>query len=245
MRQNILILGATSSIARAIACEFAARGDNLYLASRDTEELSKIATDLTIRYQTVSYWGKFNAQDFAAHESFWQKVLQTMSHIDGVVMAFGSLGDLKKTGEFANDHQVVTDNFIGAVSILNYCAAYFSTQKKGFVIGLSSVAGDRGRQSNYIYGAAKSALTTYLQGLRNRLFPFGVRVITVKLGFVDTAMTFGQPRLFWVAKPSKVAEKIVRLLHSSRDVVYLPWFWRYIMALIKTVPEKIFKRLKL
>lgn len=245
MARNILILGATSSIARALAEKFAAHGDNLFLASRDAEELAKIGTDLIIRYQQKVYWKKFNAQEFSTHELFWQEVLQTMQTIDGVVLAFGTLGEATQIGYFPNDHQVITDNFTGAVSILSYGANYFTTQRKGFIIGLSSVAGDRGRQSNYLYGAAKSALTVYLQGLRNRLFPFGIRVITIKLGLVDTAMTFGRPNLFWVAKPSKVANKIMAVLNSSRDVVYLPWFWRYIMAFIKTIPETFFKRLKL
>jgi decaprenylphospho-beta-D-erythro-pentofuranosid-2-ulose 2-reductase len=140
---------------------------------------------------------------------------------------------------------VIASNFTGAVSILSYCANYFEPLQRGFIIGISSVAGDRGRQSNYVYGAAKGALSLYLQGLRNRLFAKGVRVITIKPGFVDTAMTFGLPGLFLVATPQSIGERIVAALGKSADIVYLPGFWRYIMLIIKHIPEPIFKRMKL
>ncbi len=141
--------------------------------------------------------------------------------------------------------KIITSNFTGAVSILGICANYFEPLKRGFIIGISSVAGDRGRQSNYVYGAAKGALSIYLQGLRNRLFPSGVRVVTIKPGFVDTAMTFGLPGLFLVASPQHIGKQIVRTLSKSTDVVYLPGFWRFIMLIIKHVPEVIFKRMKM
>lgn len=243
--QNILILGATSSIARACAAEFAQSKTCLYLASRDTAELHRIATDLTLRYGIQTHYGKFEAGEFATHEAFWQQTLQTMKTIDGVLLAFGSLGDTQLKDHFEHDQQIITTNFTGAVSILNYCADYFTQQKQGFIIGLSSVAGDRGKKSNYIYGAAKAALNIYLQGLRGRLFPHGVKVLTIKLGFIDTAMTFGIPGLFWVAKPHKVAKKIVAALNNNSEVVYLPWFWRYLIWILKCIPEKIFKRLQL
>jgi len=107
------------------------------------------------------------------------------------------------------------------------------------------VAGDRGRQSNYVYGAAKGALTLYLQGLRNRLQTAGVRVVCVKPGFVDTAMTFGMPGLFLVASPEHVGERIARAVEGKTDVLYVPWFWRYIMLIIRAIPEAVFKRMKL
>ena len=140
---------------------------------------------------------------------------------------------------------MIVSNFTGAVSILNHCANYFETLQNGFIIGISSVAGDRGRQSNYLYGAAKGALSLYLQGLRNRLFVSGVRVITIKPGFVDTAMTFGLPGLFLVATPQFVGARIVSALGKSADIVYLPGFWRYLMLIIKHIPEAVFKRMKL
>jgi short-subunit dehydrogenase len=147
--------------------------------------------------------------------------------------------------DFKSGEKIIVANFTGAASILGYCANFLEQKKHGFIIGISSVAGDRGRQSNYVYGAAKGALSLYLQGLRNRLFASGVRVITIKPGFVDTAMTYGLPGLFLVASPHDIGKRIVAALDKSADVVYLPWFWRYIMLIIKHVPEPIFKRMKL
>ncbi len=269
---------------------FAARGDALYLASRDEEELRRIAADLRLRYGVEVRHGLFDAEATATHEAFFKSVIAAMPELSGVVLAFGYLGDQQAARDFSAGAKVIASNFTGAASILSLCANYFEAdgqarfphpnpggttshstkpasgqvagyppegeeaneslrelrvKRRGFIIGISSVAGDRGRQSNYVYGAAKGALSLYLQGLRNRLYPSGVRVITVKPGFVDTAMTYGLPGMFLVASPQYVGERIVRALERSADVVYLPWFWRYIMLIIKLIPEPIFKRLKL
>jgi len=186
----------------------------------------------------VSY-GKFDAEDFASHHDFWTMVLNNMGQIDGIVFACGFLG---------NNTQImptINCNFTGAVSILTICANYLREQQQGFIIGLSSVAGDRGRQSNYIYGAAKAAFTTYLQGLRNVFFAANIKVITVKLGIVDTAMTFNLAKKPFAVTPEYVGKKIIQALKDKQDIVYIPWFWRYIMLIIKSIPEFIFKRLKL
>lgn len=243
--EHVLILGATSAIAQATAAAFAARGAELYLASRDTGELQRIAADIGIRHGVAVHHGVFDAEATGTHEAFFQSVLAAMPQLSGVVLAFGYLGDQQAARDLKAGERIITSNFTGAASILSLCANHFEALKHGFIIGISSVAGDRGRQSNYVYGAAKGALSLYLQGLRNRLYPGGVRVITIKPGFVDTAMTYGLPGLFLVASPQDVGERIVRSLGKSKDVVYLPWFWRYIMLIIRHIPEPIFKRLKL
>ena len=245
MSGSVLILGATSAIARGTAAAFAARGDNLYLASRDLEELKRIAADFQIRYGVKVYYGLFDAAKTDTHPEFFKNVIKEMHELSGVVLAFGMLGDQRAARDFKVAGKIITSNFTGAVSILSLCANHFEPLKRGFIIGLSSVAGDRGRQSNYVYGAAKGALSLYLQGLRNRLYPSGVRVITIKPGFVDTAMTFGLPGLFLVATPQNIGKQIVKTLSKSADIVYLPGFWRFIMLIIKHVPEFIFKRMKL
>jgi decaprenylphospho-beta-D-erythro-pentofuranosid-2-ulose 2-reductase len=243
--EAVLILGATSAIARATANAFAARGDALYLASRDQDELRRIAADIRLRYGVEVHHGWFDAEATATHESFFNSVIAAMPDLSGVVLAFGYLGDQQAARDFSVGSKIIAANFTGAASILSHCAHHFETLQRGFIIGISSVAGDRGRQSNYVYGAAKGALSLYLQGLRNRLHPSGVRVITVKPGFVDTAMTYGLPGMFLVASPQYIGERIVRALDRSADVVYLPWFWRYIMLIIRYIPEPVFKRLKL
>lgn len=245
MNKPVLILGATSAIARGTAAAFAARGHALYLASRDLDELQRSAADLHLRYGVEVRYGLFDAEATETHEAFLQKVIAEMQSLSGVVLAFGYLGDQIAARDFSVGAKVIAANFTGAASILSHCASYFEPLKHGFIIGISSVAGDRGRQSNYVYGAAKGALSLFLQGLRNRLFASGVRVITIKPGFVDTAMTFGLPGLFLVATPQQIGEDIARTLKKSVDVVYLPGFWRYIMLIIKHIPEPIFKRLKL
>jgi decaprenylphospho-beta-D-erythro-pentofuranosid-2-ulose 2-reductase len=241
---NILILGATSAIAIATAEEFAKRGDTLFLAGRNTTELSRIANDLIIRFNISVYTAQFDAEAYATHELFWQETLTQIKTIDGVLLAFGYLGENDRQSQ-PDALSIINRNLTGAISILTYCANYFSTEKKGFIVGISSVAGDRGRQKNFVYDTAKAGLSTYLQGLRNYLFPLGVNVITIKPGFVDTPMTYGMPGMFCVAKPAFVAKKIMMAIDRSRDIVYIPFFWRYIMLVIKLIPEKIFKRLRI
>lgn len=243
MAGPVLILGATSAIARGAASAFARRGHALYLAARDLPELQRMAADLAIRYRVPVRCGLFDAEAYSTHDDFLERVVREMNGLTGVLLASGYMGDGAK--RFETSSRVIAVNFTGAVSILSLCAEYLENAGNGFIIGISSVAGDRGRQSNYVYGAAKGALSLFLQGLRNRLFPAGIRVITVKPGFVDTSMTFGMPGLFLVASPTDVGERIVKSLESSVDVVYVPWFWRYIMLIIKLIPEALFKRLKL
>lgn len=245
MTGTVLILGATSAIARASASAFAARGYDVHLAGRDEAELSRQARDLRIRYEIRADYSLFDAEAVETHGAYFQAILDKTGGIEGILLAFGYLGDQEAARRPPLLERVIAANFTGAASILAHCADYLETRKRGFIIGISSVAGDRGRQSNYAYGAAKGALSLYLQGLRNRLHPAGVRVVTVKPGFVDTAMTFGMPGLFLVASPAYVGERIAAAPGGSANVLYLPWFWRYIMLIIKSIPEPLFKRLKL
>jgi len=245
MKKWVLILGATSAIAHGVARAFAKKGFNLYLAGRDLDELERRSLDLSIRYGVEVKHGKFDADNIETHEKFLSEVLIETTLFTGVVLAVGYMGDQIEARNFPNAGKVIQTNFVGPVSILSRCANLLEDQGEGFIVGISSVAGDRGRQSNYVYGAAKGGLSLYLQGLRNRLQPSGVQVLTVKPGFVDTAMTYGLPGLFLVATPDYVGERIVNGLEKKHDVIYTPWFWRYIMLIIRSIPEKIFKKLKL
>lgn len=245
-KRAILILGGTSSIARAVAIVFAEKGYPLYLASRDEEELQRISCDLEIRYRVKVSYGFFDITHFSGHRHFLQQVIQTMDGLEGVILATGFLGDQQQAiRDFGEAEKILNSNFLGACSILTHVANFLEKQRAGFIVGISSVAGDRGRQSNYIYGAAKAGLSVFLQGLRNRLYPFGVHVMTVKPGFVDTAMTFGRQNLFAVASPEFVGKGIVSSLKKGRNEIYIPGFWWGVMWMIKHTPEFIFKRLKL
>lgn len=246
MRGSVLILGATSAVARASAALLARQGYALILAGRDTDELQRLAVDLRIREGAQADWEHFDAADPADHPLFFARVLGRTSRLEGVLLAFGSTGDhARAVREFAEAERIIRDNFTGVVSILTLCANHLLANGGGFLIALTSVAGVRGRQSNYLYGAAKGGLDLFLQGLRNRCFAGGVRVITIRPGFLDTAMTHGLPGLFLVASPEYAARKIVAALGRPGDILYVPWFWRPVMLVIRLIPEFLFKRLRL
>jgi decaprenylphospho-beta-D-erythro-pentofuranosid-2-ulose 2-reductase len=245
-KKRVLILGATSAMARGTAAAFAARGATLFLAGRDNEELQRLAADLTVRYQVTVKHGPLDMADTASHEAFVGHAVDAMAGLDGVVLAAGLMVDQSEAGsDFGLVEQMVRVNYLGAVSVLDHCVHHLEQGGSGFIVGISSVAGDRGRQSNYYYGSTKAGLTAYLSGLRNRLSDNGVKVLTIKPGFVDTAMTYGLPGMFLVASPDEIGRKIVRAVEKGKNTVYLPWFWRYIMLIIRHIPEVIFKRLKL
>jgi decaprenylphospho-beta-D-erythro-pentofuranosid-2-ulose 2-reductase len=243
----VVVVGASSGIGRAIARRWAMAGSNLILAGRDVEDMNRSAADLRIRSGRHVEVVPFDALAFDKHESFWRECSSRAGGmIDGMVMLHGNLPAQSEAQVDVNVARSAIDtNFTSAVSILSFAANDFEARRRGFLCVFSSVAGDRGRQSNYVYGAAKAGLTTFLQGLRNRLFKSGVGVVTVKPGFVDTGMTWGLPGMFLVAKPESVAEDVYRAVEKGKATIYTPFFWRYIMLIIKHVPEVIFKRMKM
>lgn len=244
--RRVLVLGATSTIARLLCQEFAREGDSLFLAGRDEEELRRQASDLQIRHGTEVRWGRLEAEDFASHEEFVVRATAEMSGLDGAVYAIGLLGDQPADSADPMQARRLADvNFTSAVTLLNAVAARLEPQRSGFILGLSSVAGERGRQSNYAYGAAKGGLSLFLQGLRNRLDSQGVRVYTIQLGVVDTAMTWGKSGLPLMAAPEPVARSVYRTLQKRSGIYYIPPVWRLVMTIIRWIPETIFKKLKL
>ncbi len=244
--KTVLIIGATSSIAKAIAVQLAQQGKALHLAGRDAEEVERTAQDLAIRYQAPVSWSQFEATAYHTHADFFEKAIAQMGQLEGVIVSLGELGDQGQAQtDFSQAQRIIESNYTGVVSILTYVANYLEQQRQGYIISISSVAGDRGRQSNYIYGSAKGALSLFLQGLRSRLAKVGVQVLTVKPGFVDTKMTFGKSGMFLVAQPEQVAKAILRARDRRKNIVYVPWFWFWIMLIIRSIPEPIFKKLKL
>lgn len=244
--QKVLIIGATSAIAQATAKHFAEGGDQIFLAGRSPEKLDALAADLRVRGADKVACMALDLNDFDRHATLVDMAYEALGGLDTVLIAHGTLSDQKACEQ---DFQVALEeyrtNFLSAVSLLTILANRFETQGHGCLAVISSVAGDRGRQSNYFYGSAKGGLSIFLQGLRNRLAPSGVQVLTVKPGFVDTPMTAGFKKgALWVG-PDTIADGIHRAIRRRSDEVYLPWFWRGIMAVIKAAPERIFKRLKL
>ena len=244
---TVLILGATSAIASALAREFAAHKFDLVLGGRDREELSARASDLSLRWGVRAGTLLFDVLDAQTHAASLQAYLAASDNtLAGAVVCIGYLGDQAKgQSDWEEARLILETNFTGCVSALNILANHFESKRAGFICAVSSVAGDRGRQSNYLYGAAKGGLSVYLEGLRNRLFAAGVKVISVKPGFVDTRMTYGRSGMFLVASPEKVAAGMFRAIVKGQEVVYLPWFWRGIMVVVKSIPEVIFKRMRM
>ena len=244
--KQVLILGATSSIARAIASELARKSVNLFLGGRDLVELEHMAADLEIRHGIQAHYGSVDAEDFAAHKDFLEKATRTLGEIDGVVFAIGYLGDQPRdSADPEAALKIMNINLSAAISLLAPIANILEEQGHGFIMGLSSVAGDRARPSNYVYGTAKGGLNLYLDGLRNRLDRQGVKVMTLKLGFVDTEMTYGKKGLFLVASPEQVAKSACQTLQKPSGIYYIPRFWRMIMLVIRLIPDSVFKRLNL
>lgn len=244
--RKVLIVGATSAIARATARLFAADGSALFLAARSRERLDAVAEDLRIRGARQVQTRVLDVLDFTQHEQLLNDARDRMNGFDLLLVAHGTLPDQGACeASFETARREFEVNALSVLSLLTLAANYFEAKKKGTIAVISSVAGDRGRQSNYLYGAAKGAVTIFLQGLRNRLYKSGVQVITIKPGFVDTPMTAEfEKGLLWV-QPEKVAADIHRAVRKESDVAYAPRFWRVIMWVIRVIPERVFKRLKL
>jgi short-subunit dehydrogenase len=242
----VLIVGATSAIAAAAARIFAERGDALYLVGRRSEALASLAADLKVRGAHKIEVETFDANDFAGQEAMFERADLSLGHVDTVLVAYGTLGDQKACeGSAKLTVEELTTNAVSVVALLTPIAARFEQRKAGAIAVISSVAGDRGRQSNYVYGSAKAMVTAFLSGLRQRLAKSSVAVVTIKPGFVDTPMTAAFPKGFLWANPKQVAAGIVRAIDRSATVVYLPGFWRPIMFVIRAIPESIFRRLGL
>ena len=240
----VLILGARSDIARAVAHRFAALGHPVQLAARSSGSLQPDKTDIALRYGVAVSLHEFDALDLGSHAAF----LDALPELPAIaVCAVGFMGDqLASERDIFAAIEVMRSNYEGPASIFAHLANRFAERGSGTLVGISSVAGDRGRAVNYIYGSAKAGFTAYLSGLRNRLAKQGVHVITVLPGFVATRMTEGMDlpaRL--TADPDDVAKAIERAVAKRRNVIYVRPVWRIIMAIIRTIPEAIFKRLKL
>ncbi len=243
---NVMIIGATSAIAEETARIFAQRGDRLLLVARNAERLSIIANDLKIRGAGAAFAEVVDVTRLELHRDLVARAQQQLGSIDVVLIAHGSLPDQRACEQDAElALREFNTNGLSVISLLTHLANAMEAQGQGVIAVISSVAGDRGRQSNYLYGAAKGAVSLFSQGLRNRLARKGVHVVTVKPGFVDTPMTAQFKKgLLW-AKPHAVARGIYNAIEERRNVVYLPWFWWGIMTVIKSIPEFIFKKLSL
>ena len=245
MSTTWIILGGTSTIARGFARVASERGEGVILAGRDMADMQATATDCGLRGAPVAEAIAFDARDA---DSF-TPVLERAQSLEGTISAAVFVGSMPPQDEIdANPSLIegtVADSFTGPATFLTALAPEMESRGKGTVVGVGSVAGDRGRLGNYVYGAAKAGFHTYLSGLRNRLGRSGVHVVTVKPGTVDTAMTWGLEKLPFLAQPEKVVSDIFKAVDKKKDTLYTPGIWWPVMTIIKLIPERIFKKLQI
>lgn len=243
--RTVLVFGATSAIAAPVLTRWAARGDRLHLVARDPARLAAVAAACTghVSTQVADF------TDTAAAPALIEAARKALGgSIDLILIAHGDLGDqLLSEHDYREAERLLRINLLSVIALLVPLADLLEQQGRGHIAVMSSVAGDRGRPRNYTYGAAKGALTLYLQGLRSRLYPAGVAVTTLKLGPVDTPMTVGHPKHPLFTTPERLAPAIVRAIdrHARRGgECYLPWYWRPILAVVRSTPERVFQRLR-
>ena len=241
---TVLILGAASDMALAIAKTFAEHKYAIQLAGRNAAKLAAFQSDIQVRYNVACTLHEFDALNYASHAAFFD---QLQPKPDVTICVFGVMYEEEDAfNDFALAEKMINTNYTGAVSILNTVARYYRTQKQGTIVGISSVAGERGRQSKLVYGSAKAAFSAYLDGLRNLLFKDGVHVVTVKPGFVYTKMTedLKLPAPL-TAHPEEVGKAIYTAVQKKKNTVYVRWMWKWVMLIIKSIPEFQFKKMKL
>lgn len=243
--KKVLIFGGASAIAHQTAVNFAKDGSELFLIDLKLNRVEAVAKDIRTRVPNSKiHIDELDALDYDHHQEAFDSAVKKMNGLDAMLIAHGTLPKQenieKDTEEILREFNI---NALSGMSLATIAANYFERKESGTLAIISSVAGDRGRKSNYIYGSAKAALTAFSSGLRGRLAGKGVKVITIKPGFVDTPMTAEMPKNPLYASPQTVGKGIYEAMMKGRDIVYLPGFWRYIMLIVKAVPETIFKKL--
>jgi short-subunit dehydrogenase len=244
--KKILIIGASSAIAEAAARIWAQRGDRLFLVARNEERLNTLAADLRIRGAAEAIGFAMDANELERHTGMLDAAYAGLGGLDTVLIAHGTLSNQKEC-EASVELMVgeVTTNAVSVMALLTLIANRFEAQRSGRIGIISSVAGDRGRASNYVYGSAKAMVTAFTSGLRQRLHRSNVSVTTIKPGFVDTPMTAALKKGALWAKPDTVAAQIVKAMDDGKSEVYVPGFWRWIMTIIVLIPNQIFKKIQL
>jgi decaprenylphospho-beta-D-erythro-pentofuranosid-2-ulose 2-reductase len=244
--RKILVLGATSGIAEATCRIWASQGASLFLVARNAEKLAAVAADLKTRGASYIDTAVADLDDTEKHSELLAHAINSLTGMDIAYLAHGVLGDQAEAErDFNTAAQIIHTNFMAPVSLLTWLANFCLQRHAGTLAVISSVAGDRGRKSNYLYGSSKAGLSAFLGGLRNRVDREGVTVLTIKPGPTKTAMTANMPKSEKFADPESVAESIVSAIDKHKDVLYVPFQWQPIMFIIRNIPERIFKKLNL
>ena len=240
------MLGATSSIAMAFSRLLVAPDAHYLLVARDAVKLDSVALDLLTRGAGSVAVHAADLDDTQLHPVMLDEAQSSLGEIDLALIAHGILGVQEQAqANYAAASAILTTNLLSPISLVTWLANYFEAARNGTLVVISSVAGDRGRKSNYVYGASKGGLNTFLDGVRNRIDRTGVQVLTIRPGFVATPMTAHLPKGLLFASPPKVAQGILHAIRRRKDVAYVPGFWAGIMFVIRAIPEAIFKNLNL
>jgi decaprenylphospho-beta-D-erythro-pentofuranosid-2-ulose 2-reductase len=245
--KRILVIGAASAIAAACARLWAARGASLFLVGRDAAKLEALAGDLSVRGASAVHGHRMDANDVPAHAAMLEAAVQALGGLDIALIAHGTLPDQKACeADAALALRELATNATSVIALLTVLASHFARQRGGAIAVITSVAGERGRPGNYVYGSAKAAVSVFCEGLRARLLGQGVSLTDIRPGFVATPMTQGLPLPApLVAQPETVARRIVAGIERKADVLYAPAFWAPIMMVIRNIPRALFKRMKL
>ena len=243
---NVLIIGASSGIGREVAHVFSREGHNVICSARDEKELEYLVSDLKIRYNCQAYAVPVDLTQLSSINNFIKEIYEIFKAPNCIIVTAATV--LANETQYYDQKALINTtmtNYVGIALVLNEISRRMVVNNWGTIVCLSSVAGERGRQSNFVYGASKSALTTYLQGLRMKLYKDNIHVVTVLPGYVDTPMSYGKINSRFAVSPRYVARRIYKLTKSKKNVVYVPAIWWLIMKIIKSIPETIFKRFHL
>ncbi len=242
---NVLIIGANSAIARACARVYAEQGHSLYLIGRDGQRLEELEKDLEVRGAAQVYGTEADLEEFHEHDNLMRRVFSEFDILDVALIAHGTLPDQEACeSDFELAEAAIRVNGTSVISLLSLLALRMQEQRTGTIAVITSVAADRGRQPNFVYGAAKAMVSTYLQGLRGKLFPHNVHVVEIKPGLVDSPMTAHMEKGMLFSSPESVARIVVRSIAKKKHTVYAPAYWRAILWIVRAIPDFVFKRIK-
>ena len=244
--RRVLLIGATSAIVEAVGRHFANDGDSIFLLGRSPQHMKQVAEDYRLRGAVSVCTESFDALNYERHAPLIERAIDALGGLDVALIGYGTLPD-QAAAEASSDvaRQALEVNCMSVISLMTHLANLFEEQESGTLAVISSVAGDRGRRSNYVYGTAKGAVSVFAAGLRARLAHKHVNLVTIKPGFVDTPMTAAFEKGPLWSSPEKVALSIYKAILRGSNQIYTPWFWRWIMAAVRAIPESIFKRLPL
>ncbi len=244
--KKALVLGATSLIVQRTLELMARDGYEFYLVARNEDKLKSVKAHLETISNTKIHIDATNPSLMESQKDIFARALQTLKSVDYLLIGYGTLPNQKELEENPeNIAEVYNTNLVSISHFLLLVVDYFMKRGSGVIAVISSVAGERGRQSNFVYGSTKGGLSVFLEGYRQKMSKHNVKVITIKPGLVETPMTWGIKRGFLMAKPEKVARDIYTGIAKEKSVVYTPWYWKYVMLIIRSIPERVFQKLEL